>query len=176
MLTTASQRAWFTDRRGNCILNITISDPSPSGSEGDSLNNILSCMVSELCNYVDQLVELQGAQISSTESYAEWESRVVKHRFLVLGLQHERHPTSARLRLDRRRGTNTSALKACAPFVETFANDQVGQCLVEETRSDHQFIEFCSASASSCSTASIGRTKHRVAGVLYYSFSLLDYC
>jgi len=142
MLTTASQRAWFTDRHGSCILDMTISppDPSPSGSEGDRLNKILRCMVSELCNYVDQLVELQGAQISSTESYVEWESLVAKHRFLVLGLQRERHPTSARLRLDRRRGTNTSALKACVPFVETVANDQVGQCLVEETRSDHQFI------------------------------------
>jgi len=115
-------RAWFTGEDGSCILNVTISPADPSGAEGDSLP-ILRCLVSDLCNYVDQLVELQGAQISSTEAYVE-PLVLVKHRFLVLRLQHERHPTSACLRLDRRRGTNTSGLRACVPFVETEANDQ----------------------------------------------------
>jgi len=111
-------RAWFTGEDGSCILNVTISPADPSGTESDSLN----ILVSDLCNYVDQLVELQAAQISSTEAYVE--PLVVKHRFLVLRLQRERDPTSACLRLDRRRGTNTSTLRACVPFVETEANDQ----------------------------------------------------
>ena len=128
MLTTTSQRAWFTGENGICILNMSLSltGPSSSGLGSDSLDYILPCMVSELCDYVDQLVELQEVQISSTESYVDVES-LVKHTFLVLGLQRERDPTSARLRLDRLRARNTSAVKACMPFVETEAHDRVRQ-------------------------------------------------
>jgi len=108
-------RAWFTDEDGSCILNI------PLGNENlDNPDYILPCMVPELCDYVDRLVELQEAQISSTESYVEVGSRV-KHTFLVLGLQRE---TSARLRLERLRARNTSAVVAVMPFVETEANDR----------------------------------------------------
>jgi len=118
MLTTTSQRAWFTDETGSCILD------TPSGDDNlDNLNYILPCMVSELCDYVDRLVELQEAQISSTESYVEAGSPV-KHTFLVLGLQRE---TSARLRLERLHARNTSAVMAAMPFVDTEANDQVRQ-------------------------------------------------
>jgi hypothetical protein len=78
-------------------------------------------MVSELCDYVDQLVELQEAQIFSTESFVEVGSPV-RHTFLVLGLRRE---TAARLRLERLRAGN--AVMAVMPFVETEANDRVRQ-------------------------------------------------
>ena len=62
---------------------------------------VVEVPLSDFCNYVDKLVHLQEAQISSTESYAEWIGPI-KHRFLVLELQRCHSPKDACLRLDRR--------------------------------------------------------------------------
>lgn len=127
--TLQPEHAWFTDENGKCILHLSLSpaaDPSQPASGSDSVSGVLRFKVSELCDYVDQLVELQEARISSTESYVE-QIRQIDHRFLVLELQHVRHPTPASLRFDRRRAENTSALVACMPFAKNEANDQVRQ-------------------------------------------------
>lgn len=105
-------------------MSLSPADQEAPGSGSDSVNGILRFKVSELCDYMDQLVELRETRISSTESYVE-QTRQIDHRFLVLGLQHVRHSTPASLRLDRRRAENTSMLEALMPFATNEANDQV---------------------------------------------------
>lgn len=116
MLISALQHAWFTDLDGRRFLTASI-----------NRTPVLDLRLSELCAYVDQLVDLQEARIFSTESYAEWIGQI-KHRFLVLELLRMRKPKDACLRLDRRRGENTSILRVVAPLGNNEANDRV-RCL-----------------------------------------------
>ena len=78
----------------------------------------------ELCAYVNQSTELQEARIVATESYVERARTVVTHRFLVLELRRH-NLRDAWLRLDRRRGEDTSILKFLTLSGVTEANDEV---------------------------------------------------
>ena len=73
--------------------------------------------------YVNQLTELQEARIVATEEYAE-AGGTVTHRFLVLELRRH-NLKDAWLRLDGRRGENTSIWKFLRLSGVTEANDEV---------------------------------------------------
>jgi len=81
--------------------------------------------LSEFCAHVAHSAELQEARIVATESYAE-SAGTVTHRFLVLELRR-RYLADAWLRLDRRRGENTSIWSFLRQSGVTAANDRVCQ-------------------------------------------------
>jgi len=109
-------RAWFTDENGNFILTVSLLQPQPSApaSGSDNAIDVLLLMLPDLRNALNQLVDLQGAQISWIKLYALPIRGIplIKHRCLVVGLQW---PATALLRLDRRLGNNISLWRAILP-------------------------------------------------------------
>jgi len=77
----------------------------------------------ELCTYIDGHVSMQLAEILETECYTV-NAGLVTHRFLVLKLCRVGRK-EVFLRLDRRRGADTSVLSFLLTAGVTDANDTV---------------------------------------------------